>query len=144
MPVLIRWYLKAALIYLVAALGVGIVLAGQSVFNLPGFVRSLMPVYLHLFMVGWISQLIFGVVLWMFPKYSPTTAARQRKYSLADIWVIERWINFTGSRGTDDFGLPGPYLGLAPGCVRYTSMARRIGFHLPGLAQGKGPLICPS
>jgi hypothetical protein len=71
MPVLIRWYLKAALIYLVAALGVGIVLAGQSVFNLPGFVRSLMPVYLHLFMVGWISQLIFGVVLWMFPKYSP-------------------------------------------------------------------------
>ena len=40
MPVLIRWYLKTALIYLVAALGVGIVLGGQSVFNLPGFVRS--------------------------------------------------------------------------------------------------------
>jgi hypothetical protein len=25
------------------------------------------PVYFHLFLVGWISQLIFGVVYWLFP-----------------------------------------------------------------------------
>jgi hypothetical protein len=89
MPVLIRWYLKAALLYLVAALGVGIVLAGQSIFNLPGFVRSLMPVYLHLFMVGWITQLIFGVVLWMFPKYSPDQPRGNEKIA----WLIFGLLN---------------------------------------------------
>ncbi|MCK6584899.1 MAG: hypothetical protein L6Q49_17530, partial [Anaerolineales bacterium] len=31
---------------------------------------SLFPVYIHLFVFGWLTQLIFGVVYWMFPKYS--------------------------------------------------------------------------
>jgi hypothetical protein len=70
MPPLIRWYLKAALLYLVAALAVGIALAGEQLFGFPSSVRLLMPVYLHLFIVGWVTQLIFGIALWMFPKYS--------------------------------------------------------------------------
>jgi hypothetical protein len=40
------------------------------VMDLPAAVGALQPVYFHLLMVGWISQLIFGVVFWMFPKYS--------------------------------------------------------------------------
>jgi hypothetical protein len=70
LPPLIRWYLKAALLYLVAALAVGTALAGESIFNIPAYTRLLMPVYLHLFIVGWITQLIFGIALWMFPKQS--------------------------------------------------------------------------
>lgn len=70
MPPLIRWYLKAALLYLVAALAMGSAIAGNSVFGITGYARLLMPVYLHLFIVGWITQLIFGVALWMFPKQS--------------------------------------------------------------------------
>ena len=31
---------------------------------------TLAPVYIHLFMVGWVTQLVFGVAYWMFPKYS--------------------------------------------------------------------------
>lgn len=70
MPPLIRWYLKAALLYLVAALLMGTVIAGQSLLGIPGYARLLSPVYLHLFIVGWVTQLIFGVALWMFPKQS--------------------------------------------------------------------------
>ena len=29
-----------------------------------------MPVYFHLFMVGWVTQMIFGVAYWMFPRVS--------------------------------------------------------------------------
>lgn len=29
--------------------------------------------YFHLLTFGWLTQLIFGIALWMFPKYSPTT-----------------------------------------------------------------------
>jgi uncharacterized membrane protein HdeD (DUF308 family) len=31
---------------------------------------GLFPVYIHLFVLGWLTQLIFGVVFWMFPKHS--------------------------------------------------------------------------
>jgi hypothetical protein len=66
MPTLTRWFLKAALIYLILALCTGILLA------LPGeiLISGLFPVYIHTLAFGWLTQLIFGVALWMFPKYS--------------------------------------------------------------------------
>ncbi len=66
MPLLVRWYIKAALIYLVLGLCVGILLA------LPGASQTsgLFPTYLHILTFGWLTQLIFGVAIWMFPKYS--------------------------------------------------------------------------
>jgi len=70
MPTLSRWFIKSALVYFVAALVVAVALAIQAPLNLPSAIGSLMPVYLHLFMVGWIAQFIFGVIYWMFPKFS--------------------------------------------------------------------------
>lgn len=70
MPILTRWFIKTALIYFILSLVIGFLLALRSVFDLPSLVASLSPVYFHLLMVGWITQLIFGVVHWMFPKYS--------------------------------------------------------------------------
>lgn len=57
MPPLSRWYIKGALLYLVAALLVGVAMTG--------------PAYVHMLVVGWITQMIFGVAYWMFPKYAP-------------------------------------------------------------------------
>ncbi|MBZ0289331.1 MAG: hypothetical protein K8I30_17050 [Anaerolineae bacterium] len=34
--------------------------------------RALNPVYIHLLVVGWITQLIYGVMYWMFPIISRT------------------------------------------------------------------------
>ena len=70
MPTLTRWSIKSALIYFIAALTTGVVLAARPVFDLPPALAALSPVYFHLLMVGWITQLIFGIVYWMFPKYS--------------------------------------------------------------------------
>lgn len=69
MPPLTRWFVKTALVYLVAALGLGVALAGGRLGALPA-PGALAPVYFHLFMVGWVTQLIFGVSLWMFPRDS--------------------------------------------------------------------------
>jgi hypothetical protein len=52
--------------YLVLALCTGVFLA----FPTGNPVSGLFPVYLHLLTFGWLTQLIFGVALWMFPKYS--------------------------------------------------------------------------
>lgn|SRR5512139_2717928 len=66
MPRLTRWFVKTALAYLVLALCAGILLAWPAGTALPG----LFPVYFHTLTFGWLTQLIFGIALWMFPKYS--------------------------------------------------------------------------
>lgn len=43
-----------------------LLLAGNAV-ELPPLIAGLFPVYIHLFIVGWITQIIFGVAWWMFP-----------------------------------------------------------------------------
>lgn len=73
MPPLTRWMLKTSLVYLLLALLTGLLQAGLPLFEngagLP-VLRQLEPVRVHLFIVGWVTLLIFGVVFWMFPKYS--------------------------------------------------------------------------
>lgn len=63
MPPLTRTFIKTAMLYFALALALGMALAlnvGQGLF----------PVYIHLLVFGWLTQLIFGVIYWMFPKYS--------------------------------------------------------------------------
>lgn len=70
MPTLTRWFIRSALIYLMAALLLAFILALNPLLALPTFVNFMTPAYFHLFMVGWVSQMIFGVVYWMFPIIS--------------------------------------------------------------------------
>lgn len=70
MPRLARWFIKAGLLYFVAALVTGVLLQMQTVIDVPSWVTTLNPVYIHLLAVGWITQLIIGVAYWMFPKFS--------------------------------------------------------------------------
>lgn len=66
MPTLTRWYLKSSLLYFISAVIVGIgIKAGFS--DVSQF-SKLTPVYYHLFMLGWVTQVIFGVSFWMFPR----------------------------------------------------------------------------
>lgn len=67
MPREARWFIKTSLLYLVLALAAGVVLAWPAS---RGFAPSLYPTYLHLFTVGWLTQLIFGVAFWLFPRHS--------------------------------------------------------------------------
>lgn len=83
MPTLTRWFIKSALVYFVAALAVGAALSMRGVLNLPPWIGVLTPVYFHLFMVGWVTQLIFGVSLWMFPRYSKEKPRGSEQLGLA-------------------------------------------------------------
>jgi heme/copper-type cytochrome/quinol oxidase subunit 1 len=70
MPLLTRTMIKTGLIYFVIALLMGALVIARPVLNLPAEIAAFQPVYLHLLMVGWVTQLIMGVVYWMFPKES--------------------------------------------------------------------------
>lgn len=75
MPPLTRWHIKTAFIFLAAAMALGMALALGAVWQLPGWIAYLSPAFFHLIMVGWVTQMIFGIIFWMFPI---VTRARPR------------------------------------------------------------------
>jgi len=97
MPRLTRYFIKTALLHLVAALIVGVLLLARSAFDLPVEIGTLSPVFFHLLMVGWATQLIFGMLFWMLPKYSKEKPRGQEwlawaAYILVNIGLIMRAI----------------------------------------------------
>ena len=111
MPTLTRWYIKSALIYLAAALLLALVLALPKAISMPAFVRYMNPAYFHLFLVGWVTQMIFGVIYWMFPII---TRARPRgnvrlgwaSYALLNMGLLLRVVGepLTSTRPAAGFG----------------------------------------
>jgi heme/copper-type cytochrome/quinol oxidase subunit 1 len=66
-PVLTRWFIKAAMLYLAAAMLLALVLSLPDSMGIPFSIRAMNPGYFHLFLVGWVTQMIFGVIYWLFP-----------------------------------------------------------------------------
>lgn len=66
MPTITRLFLKFGLVYFVASMACGVAMAWAE----GAWGALLLPTYLHLFVVGWITQIIIGVALWLFPKQS--------------------------------------------------------------------------
>jgi heme/copper-type cytochrome/quinol oxidase subunit 1 len=52
------------------------------------FVGALSPVYFHLFMVGWVTQLIAGVAYWMFPKFTKQQPRGYDSLAWATYWLL--------------------------------------------------------
>lgn len=67
MPTLSRAFIKSGLLFFAAALLLWVAIIGRAFFGLPSFLGAMMPSFFHLLMVGWITQIIFGVSIWMFP-----------------------------------------------------------------------------
>jgi len=72
LPQLSRWFIRTALIYLLLALLLGLAqLQPASAPVVPW------PTYVHLLVLGWLTQLIFGVAHWMFPRSRSAGAERE-------------------------------------------------------------------
>lgn len=70
MPTLSRWAAKAALIYLIAGMVTGALYWANTAWSIWAPLGALNPIYIHLLVVGWLTQLIFAVLYWMFPIIS--------------------------------------------------------------------------
>ena len=67
-----RVYIKTALVYLLLSALLGGALLLNQAWALDVRIWALLPVYYHTLAVGWLTQLIAGVALWMFPALSRT------------------------------------------------------------------------
>lgn len=81
MPLITRTFIKTAMIYFALALLLGIILA-------LGISNGFFPVYIHLLVFGWLTQLIFGVVYWMFPKYTKELPRGHDSLSWIAYWTL--------------------------------------------------------
>ena len=90
MPLVTRFFIRTSFVCLALALFAALLLALRSSVAMPDVLAALSPVYFHLFMVGWVTQLIFGVAYWMFPKYS-----REKPRGSA----LLAWLCFAGLNG---------------------------------------------
>jgi len=76
MPFISRTFVKAGMIYFVLSLIAGVLLEIDAV-SLP----ALMPLFWHMLMVGWITQIIMGVSIWMFPGRNREEGFANQKWS---------------------------------------------------------------
>jgi hypothetical protein len=70
MPTITRTFIKTALGYMLAGALLSALWLLHVVWPLHPLLGYLQPTALHLIVVGWLTQLIFGVALWMFPAWS--------------------------------------------------------------------------
>ena len=66
MPTVSRAFVKVSIVWLFAALFVGMFMTFGDVAMIP----ALLPTHLHMFVVGWVTHMIIGVAIWLFPKAS--------------------------------------------------------------------------
>lgn len=76
MPFISRLFIRSGLLYFVLAMVTGILLEFEP-FALP----PLMPLFWHMLMLGWITQIIMGVSLWMFPGRTREEGFIKQKWS---------------------------------------------------------------
>lgn len=69
MPDLARLFVKTALLYLAGGLLAAVALTPPVLARAPAL-AAMAPSLVHLLVVGWLTQLIFGVAYWLFPRYS--------------------------------------------------------------------------
>jgi hypothetical protein len=111
MPAVTRWFIKAGLAYFVAALLIGVALTAPGVLPVPPSIAVWGPVYFHFFMVGWVAQLIFGVVYWMFPRYTREQPRGSETLALATFILLNAGLVLRAIGEPVNSLWPGPFWG---------------------------------
>lgn len=75
MPKISRFFIKTGLLYFLLALLLRVTIDALEL--LPTFV--LLPLFWHALMLGWITQIIMGVSIWMFPGRSRDEGFKAQK-----------------------------------------------------------------
>ena len=84
MPKVTRWFIKAGIFYFI----VGVILALISEFPAINAGPLLLPVYWHMLVIGWLTQIIMGVSIWMFPRKQRDKIKRESTLTWLTFWTL--------------------------------------------------------
>lgn len=88
MPLISRLFVKAGMIYFILALLAGLLLE----LSVP--IPALMPLFWHTLMLGWITQIIMGVSIWMFPGRNRSEDFWSQKWNWATLFLLNTGLLF--------------------------------------------------
>lgn len=107
MPPLSRAFLKTGMVFFGLSLLLLLWISASDLYPALEIEGYWMPVFWHLLMVGWITQIIMGVSYWMFPKISRDNHYGPRWlgwtcYGMLNVGLIlratsEPWVGSTGT-----------------------------------------------
>lgn len=70
MPTVSRWFIKTGLVFFAAALALGGLRWLSAIGISVGPWAAGGPAHIHLFVFGWVTEMIMGVAIWLFPPLS--------------------------------------------------------------------------
>jgi hypothetical protein len=123
MPRLTRWFLRSGLVCLLLGLGLGV--AMPAAFASSPWAAALWPIQLHLLTVGWLTQLIFGVAWWLFPRAPSGPVRGSERAGWTSFWclqagmVLRVWLE--PLRWTAELSAPGAPLLVASGLLHFAA-----------------------
>jgi len=88
MPKLSRWFIKAGMLYFVFSLMLALAIKVQTGFPFWDALSFVEPVFYHALMVGWITQIIFGVSIWMFPRHTRERPRGSERLGWATFYLL--------------------------------------------------------
>lgn len=84
MPTVSRTFVKSGMVFFVLSLVAALLLEIDTI-----ALSSLMPLFWHMLMLGWITQIIMGVSIWMFPGRNREEGFWNQKWA----WLTLIFIN---------------------------------------------------
>jgi len=88
MPILSRWFIKAGMLYFVFAMLLAVAANARGVWCFWHVLDFVQPVFYHALMVGWITQIIFGVSIWMFPRHTREQPRGSQRLGWATFYLL--------------------------------------------------------
>lgn len=102
------------MLWLVLGMGLWAASAAPRLLPLPGLASALRPSALHAVTVGWLTQLVMGVAVWLFPRPRSGSGAGPPDTRPAAAWTAWGLLNagLAARVATEPFaalGMPGPW-----------------------------------
>lgn len=139
---IVRYYVKAAIFFLIFGLLLGVYISYRIYILNLGVPQSLITAHTHLILVGFVMMLIMGVALWLFPRprekvfYSPFLSEITFYIMFVSILlrsiseILYGFILHNGIRWWLEIGSIGELLGMILFFINIWNRIKPIGSHI--------------
>ena len=101
MPRLSVWFIRAALLYLIAGFTFGALMLANKGLSFSPLLWRLLPIHVEVLLMGWIAQLALGVAYWILPRFRQARGNTQAAWAafillntgiwLAGLSIVYQW-----------------------------------------------------
>ncbi len=88
MPKLTRFFIRAALIYLLLGFTTGALLLANEGIPFAPQLWALLPNHIEFLFIGWLTQLALGVAFWILPRFGSLTPRGDERWSWAAFVLV--------------------------------------------------------